>query len=191
MGECIDDFQRMGRYTVLICVLCELIVLLQAGNLMFMVFGGAPPTLIGCEDRNDTAWLHHHDLCELYQKQQCIPIIEYQFHSVNVEFTHLCSEGKRIKDSTSYQMIGYMVGAIVFGQVSDTFGRKWALLDSRQLFLANLLFVVLLFLAPTVAIYCFVFAALRWIIQAVQMTVEFIATFQQNIDHRIKGLFSK
>ncbi|CAJ0584739.1 unnamed protein product, partial [Mesorhabditis spiculigera] len=126
MQNCIDDFQKMGRYTVLICVLCEVNFEMRRSFLDSNIC--APPTLIGCRNRNDTGWLHPHHLCDLYHQGTCDPIVEYQFLSVNVEFAQLCGEGKRIKDSTSYQMIGYMVGALVFGQVSDTFGRKWPML---------------------------------------------------------------
>ncbi|CAJ0576975.1 unnamed protein product, partial [Mesorhabditis spiculigera] len=51
-------------------------------------------------------------------------------------------------------------------------------LDSRQLFLATLLFVVLLFLAPTVTVYCFVFSMLRWVVRGFQLAIERIAELQ-------------
>ncbi|KHN81187.1 Solute carrier family 22 member 6 [Toxocara canis] len=62
-----------------------------------------------------------------------------QFYSVNIEFGYVCDDTKYIKLSISYQMIGIIVGSILFGQLSDSFGRKWVsmLIKSLDLLMYN------------------------------------------------------
>ncbi|CAJ0939968.1 unnamed protein product, partial [Mesorhabditis belari] len=124
----IDDFLRLGRYSLLICIACELVVLMQAGNLLFMVFGGAPPKLIACQNDSSVIDLPEGILCEMYHNGTCDPRLEYSFNSVNVEFNYICGDSSSIKDSTSIQMIGYVIGTLIFGQISDHFGRKLPML---------------------------------------------------------------
>ncbi len=40
------------------------------------------------------------------------------------QFNMLCEDGKAVKNSITYQMVGVLIGAFVFGQISDMFGRK-------------------------------------------------------------------
>ena len=36
----LDDFYKLGRYTLLVCLLSEFIVLNQVGNQLYMVYAG-------------------------------------------------------------------------------------------------------------------------------------------------------
>jgi len=83
------------------------------------------PTLKGCGpfqfDEKQTA----NDRCELVKSRDtCQPQFESQFHSVNVEFGYFCDGAKLVKQSISIQMIGVMVGSVLFGHLSDRFGRR-------------------------------------------------------------------
>ena len=40
------------------------------------------------------------------------------------QWSYLCADGKTVKNSISIQMLGVLFGSIVFGQLSDSFGRK-------------------------------------------------------------------
>lgn len=72
------------------------------------------------------------------------PEFQYQFRSINVEvrnffgencqksiirkkkfqYNYFCNNSKLVKNSISVQMFGVLTGSIVFGQISDSFGRK-------------------------------------------------------------------
>ncbi|CAJ0935959.1 unnamed protein product, partial [Mesorhabditis belari] len=106
----------------------EIVMISECGNLLFMVFGGAAPTLQGCHGQNHTLLLSQEAICDLYHSGSCLPIVDHQFYSVNVEFELLCGDAGKVKDSTSYQMVGYLIGSLVWGQVSDVFGRRWPML---------------------------------------------------------------
>ncbi|CAJ0932791.1 unnamed protein product, partial [Mesorhabditis belari] len=123
VGKTLDDFILMGRYDLMAAIMIELVMLSQCGNLMFMVFAGAVPKVTGCIGGNTTG-LSPEEICQLYDAGECHPITEYQFLSANVEFGILCGDTKEIKDSTSSQMIGYLIGSLIWGQISDVFGRK-------------------------------------------------------------------
>ncbi|CAJ0566882.1 unnamed protein product, partial [Mesorhabditis spiculigera] len=113
----------------------ELVMISDCGNLLFMIFGGAVPKITGCTDigHNITANWSPTDFCEAYHGRKantpsCNPIIEPEFTSINVEFGLLCDDANGIKESTSVQMIGYVVGSLFWGQFSDMFGRKMTMM---------------------------------------------------------------
>ncbi|CAJ0567293.1 unnamed protein product, partial [Mesorhabditis spiculigera] len=109
----------------------SLIFLMQAGNFLFMAFGGEPPHIVGCDYRNGTKVMMAEEemVCREMRTGQCKPILDYSFNSINVEFDFLCPENaKVIKDSTSLQLLGNLIGALIFGPVSDRWGRKWTML---------------------------------------------------------------
>ncbi|CAJ0587622.1 unnamed protein product, partial [Mesorhabditis spiculigera] len=139
-------------------IMIELAMLSQCGNLMFMVFAGAVPSFTGCHNMNTTG-LSVDDLCTLYEAGECLPITEYQFYSANVEFGLLCSDTKELKDSTSYQMIGYLVGSLIWGQISDVFGRRRPMLVCL---LVNGILGLATCLVPTLGALTFVRTALAF-----------------------------
>jgi OCT family organic cation transporter-like MFS transporter 4/5 len=126
----LGDFVKLGKYTVLVGFLCEMMILCQLGNQLFMMFTGATPRLLGCGDY-DLSHLDDKEACHQLSfikasnlSDNCIPKFESQFDTVNMEWNYLCENAKDVKHSTSIQMIGVMIGSIVFGQFSDSYGRK-------------------------------------------------------------------
>lgn len=47
-----------------------------------------------------------------------------------IQFNYICEDAKKVKNTITVQTFGVLVGAAIFGQVSDTFGRRKALLIS-------------------------------------------------------------
>ncbi|CAJ0580435.1 unnamed protein product, partial [Mesorhabditis spiculigera] len=128
----IDDFMRFGRHSLLVAIMLEIVMISDCGNLLYMIFGGAVPTIEGCEEfpANVTAGWSQEKFCHAYHSRNefanttCSPIIKPEFFSVNVEFELLCDDTAHVKQSTSIQMIGYLVGSMFWGQISDLYGRK-------------------------------------------------------------------
>lgn len=92
------------------------------------MYAGAEPALISCGNHKfDPAWdskTRCGRLTELQNRTNCEAILVPQFSSVNYDWGYYCSKNKWVKQSVSIQMIGVIIGAIVFGQISDSFGRK-------------------------------------------------------------------
>ncbi|KAI6190560.1 MFS domain-containing protein [Aphelenchoides bicaudatus] len=128
----LDDFIVLGRYTFIICMLGEFLILNQLGNMFYMMYAGAEPALTACGPTTfDTAWdakTKCAKLAELQNRTNCEAILVPQFKSVNFDWGYYCANNKWVKQSVSIQMVGVIVGAIIFGQMSDSFGRKPALL---------------------------------------------------------------
>ncbi|XGW04689.1 hypothetical protein V3C99_015681 [Haemonchus contortus] len=129
----LDDYVVMGRYVVYICILAELMILPQVSSMFYMMYAGASPSLASCE-RNvvfDSS-LEEKEVCTLYEEigpGNCTsPSLRYQFRSVNVEWNYFCGSAKTIKNSISMQMIGVLIGSAMFGQISDSFGRRKSML---------------------------------------------------------------
>uniref|UniRef100_A0A0N5AIT4 MFS domain-containing protein n=1 Tax=Syphacia muris TaxID=451379 RepID=A0A0N5AIT4_9BILA len=146
----IDDFVELGWYTLFVSLTCELGILAQVYNVMFMVFAGASPKVVGCGDSvsNNTNWCSN--LAELRQQTNCTPKLNYQFYSVNIEFDRLCSDSIDVKNSISIQMLGVLLGASVTGQISDAIGRKPTMILCT---LAMILFGYLSLLANTLVVF--------------------------------------
>uniref|UniRef100_A0A914YNE7 Major facilitator superfamily (MFS) profile domain-containing protein n=1 Tax=Panagrolaimus superbus TaxID=310955 RepID=A0A914YNE7_9BILA len=130
----LGDFVKLGKYTVLVGFLCEMMILCQLGNQLFMMFSGATPKLIACGNYDlshfdDKEACHQLSLIKANNaSEDCLPQLDTQFDTVNMEWNYYCEGGKSVKHSTSVQMIGVMIGSIVFGQFSDSFGRKKAMI---------------------------------------------------------------
>ncbi|VDN04452.1 unnamed protein product [Thelazia callipaeda] len=126
----IDKFIGFNRYTLFLCLAFELVILSQAGNVIYLIFAAASPNLIGCGTTIFNETLSQYEACEQFEtmnrleNQSCAPILEYQFRSVAVEWNYFCSKTVKVKNSISFQMFGIMVGGIIFGQLSDLYGRK-------------------------------------------------------------------
>ena len=97
----LDDFFKLGRYTLLICLVSEFCILNQVGNMLYMMYAGnlkknfvcdflgvAPP-VVGCGEHNFSHILNQHDVCShllaLQQNDSCVPRLDAQFESVNYE----------------------------------------------------------------------------------------------------------
>ncbi|TKR86892.1 hypothetical protein L596_011393 [Steinernema carpocapsae] len=126
----LGDFQKLGWYILFLCVAHEFMTLLYLSNITFMVYAGYSPTIVGCGnavfegtevDRCEQLWnAKNHSSCEV--------VVDTQFESINCDFQLLCDEAILVKHSTSIQMVGVMIGSMIFGQLSDLYGRRRTLL---------------------------------------------------------------
>ncbi|WKY13567.1 hypothetical protein Q1695_004424 [Nippostrongylus brasiliensis] len=127
-----DDHVKMGRYVVMVCIVAELMILPEVSSMFYMMYAGASPSLSSCNNVAFDNSLEEKEVCTLYQemgRENCTtPALKYQFKSVNVEWNYFCESAKTIKNSISVQMIGVLIGSVVFGQLSDSFGRRKGLL---------------------------------------------------------------
>ncbi|CAB3398882.1 unnamed protein product [Caenorhabditis bovis] len=99
-----DDLLKMGRYSILVCIFVEIAMLSQLSNTMYMVYAACD----SCHPNN--------------------MVFERQFYGIIDEFNLHCEGVRFEKLGTSIQMIGLMAGCLVFGQLSDVYGRKMLLL---------------------------------------------------------------
>ncbi|CAI2350949.1 unnamed protein product [Caenorhabditis sp. 36 PRJEB53466] len=126
----LDDFITLRWYCMLVLVMAELTAFTATASSKIMVFAGANPNVVGC---GGTPLNGCHELAAFRnQSNQCIPELRYQFKSVQVEFNYICEDAKKVKNTITVQTFGILVGAAVFGQVSDNFGRRKALLVSAM-----------------------------------------------------------
>ncbi|VDK74634.1 unnamed protein product [Litomosoides sigmodontis] len=127
----IDGLIRLGYYTIFLCITAEFLILSQIGNMFYMIYAGAAPTIKSCGSYKFPPTMSSGDVCEqiyaLSKNETCVPELEYDFISMNVEFEYVCHNSKYVKHSISVQMIGAVVGSLIFGQISDLYGRKLAL----------------------------------------------------------------
>ncbi|KAI6211176.1 MFS domain-containing protein [Aphelenchoides besseyi] len=130
----LDDFIVLGRYTFILCILCEAMTLLQLGNMIYMIYGGAEPTIVSCGSYRFDESLDTKERCAILNQLhsnssaadevKCKPEFSAQFKSVNLEWGYYCAKNKLVKQSISIQMVGVIIGSAVFGQLSDRYGRK-------------------------------------------------------------------
>lgn len=125
----LGEFLQLGRYVGFVCLTYECLVISQVSNLIYMIYGGANANVVSCGDESFEN-MTHSERCAIYNNLNDTADCKYEadFHSVNYEFGYACSGTKTVKNSISLQMIGIMFGAIVFGQLSDTFGRRKTLI---------------------------------------------------------------
>ncbi|KAE9550392.1 hypothetical protein FO519_006410 [Halicephalobus sp. NKZ332] len=132
----IGDFIQLGRYSLLVALLYEFMTFSQVGGMLYMVFAGAAPALKSCGDHDLSSFIHTREACKELSSirsnttESCEVELGYQFASVNVEWNYYCENAHKVKHSISVQMIGLMVGAATFGHISDTYGRRVAMLIS-------------------------------------------------------------
>lgn len=122
----LDDYIQMGKYVLLVCLAAELLILPQVSSMFYMMYAGAAPRVISCDNIVFDSLLEGKEICfELDKMGNCShPEFQYQFRSINVEYNYFCNTSKLVKNSISVQMFGVLTGSIVFGQISDSFGRK-------------------------------------------------------------------
>lgn len=124
-----DDFVVLSRYACLVCLLSELMILCQLSNMLYMVYAGAAPSLVSCGSKVYTEAETVKQRCDYTTNTgigngTCTPELKAQFVSVNYEFGYFCGTTKLVKQSISVQMIGVIVGSIIFGHLSDSYGRR-------------------------------------------------------------------
>ncbi|VDM56794.1 unnamed protein product [Angiostrongylus costaricensis] len=142
----LDDYISMGRYVILVCVLAELMILPQVSSMYYMMYAGASPSLSACgDDLIFDPELDEKEVCRLYQQvalENCsASSLRYEFKSVNVEWNYICENASIIKNSISVQMIGVLTGSVVFGQLSDLYGRRKGMLGTMTGMAVSLLLV--------------------------------------------------
>lgn len=118
-----DDLLKMGRYSIFLCIFVEVAMLSQLSNTMLMVYAGAAPTIQSC---GNMTFSSNEEACANYAfcKDEDEIIFKRQFYGITEQFKLLCEDAKLEKLGTSIQMIGVMLGCLVFGQIGDMYGRK-------------------------------------------------------------------
>ncbi|EGT49444.1 hypothetical protein CAEBREN_20286 [Caenorhabditis brenneri] len=113
----------MGRYSIFLCIFVEIAMLSQLSNTMFMVYAGAAPIIKSC---GNVIFSSSEEACTNYNycRGEENITFERQFYGITEQFKLLCEDAKLEKLGTSIQMIGVMFGCVVFGQISDQYGRK-------------------------------------------------------------------
>ncbi|KHN73775.1 Organic cation transporter-like protein [Toxocara canis] len=126
----LDQFIPLGGYVIYICLIWEFILLVQLGNMLYMICAAATPTILGCGNVTFSGNLSNNDICIFLRSMNatCEPVVAEQFKSINAEFGYLCDDARYVKHSISIELAGAMIGALTFGQISDRFGRRMTLL---------------------------------------------------------------
>ncbi|TKR89266.1 hypothetical protein L596_013398 [Steinernema carpocapsae] len=124
----LEDYLKLGWYSLLICVMNEVMLVGVVGNIMYMVYAGSSPKILSCGS-HDLAHLASPKLAcshlkTLQSNSSCQVELSSEFGSVNKEWNYLCEGAISVKNSISIQMAGIMIGSILFGQMSDMYGRK-------------------------------------------------------------------
>ncbi|CAD6196740.1 unnamed protein product [Caenorhabditis auriculariae] len=126
----LDDIVRLRWYCALVLLMAELVAFTCLASVTLMVFAGASPTVSGCGNEVFTKSTICEELSVRRNLTGCVPKLDYQFKSLQVEFDYICDDAKKVKNTISVQMFGVLLGAAFFGQLSDLFGRRKALFFS-------------------------------------------------------------
>ncbi|PAV84156.1 hypothetical protein WR25_17161 [Diploscapter pachys] len=120
-----DDLMQIGKYSVLIMVFIEFVLLAAAGNMMMMVYAGAAPKSVSCEG-DDFVFKNVCSDSEISprifaEEENCTLTSQFYFESVN--WGYFCKDGEYVKRSISSQMFGMLIGTFLAGNLSDRYGR--------------------------------------------------------------------
>lgn len=114
-----------GTYQILLWALNAYGILALCGNMVFSTFGNIKPTSVSCTDSdelriwNDT----NNHTCNLMKACDNLSMT-YEFKSVIIDMRLVCEKDIYTMFNTVL-MIGVFAGSVLFGQLSDFFGRKW------------------------------------------------------------------
>ncbi|CAD5231345.1 unnamed protein product [Bursaphelenchus xylophilus] len=124
----LDDLFRLGKYAALVSITAEFLILLQLGNMFYMMYAGVEPGLVSCGPVNLQNFTHRKDRCEAFaqakDRYKCTPELNIQFNSVSSDWNYICADVRQVKRSISWQMLAIIPGAVIGGQLSDLYGRR-------------------------------------------------------------------
>jgi MFS family permease len=138
----VEKLLGCGRFQGLTFLCYQWLVFVQAWNTVFMVFGKAVPARwsFGNADGGNASFANANETkdtfsCEcLHTADGCRNFTwESDFYSIVPHWQLVCDRVKIVYFIMTVQMIGVFVGSPIFGQISDTFGRKWPLFGSAAM----------------------------------------------------------
>jgi OCT family organic cation transporter-like MFS transporter 4/5 len=133
----VEKLLGCGRFQGLTFLCYQWIVFVQAWNMVFMVFGKSMPTRWSFENENSNTTIYGNGTgnlfsCECLQSKNGCKNFTWSsdFYSIVPHWQLVCDRVKIIYFIMTIQMIGVFIGSPIFGQISDSFGRKWTLFGS-------------------------------------------------------------
>jgi OCT family organic cation transporter-like MFS transporter 4/5 len=130
-----------GKFQFLLYITCQWIVFAQAWNLVAIVFNKVQPTwtcldeVVSNGTQANESWYQSimNSSIDESEKQcaireQCTNLTySTGYYSIVAEWELVCDREHILYLIMTIQMAGVLVGAPIFGQVADSFGRKWSL----------------------------------------------------------------
>ncbi|CAM1154294.1 Uncharacterised protein g11158 [Pycnogonum litorale] len=130
-----DQVGHFGKVQKLYFVLIGVIQAYGALVLVHLVFAAEKPSHFTCIDGNGSV---HQSVCPSNDVSRCVNIIyPYEVNSssrtIIQEWNLVCSESFKVQLVQSLFMAGVLIGAPIFGQLSDSYGRMKCLMISMFL----------------------------------------------------------
>uniref|UniRef100_A0A7E4UY19 MFS domain-containing protein n=1 Tax=Panagrellus redivivus TaxID=6233 RepID=A0A7E4UY19_PANRE len=137
------DYLVFGRYSAFICMVHLFDVIQLSSTYTYSTFSNFLPEITSCGPltfQNGTTMSEKCALMTHSSHPTCEPTYDLVFGSMPSEFGYYCATEIDVKTALSIQMIALIGGAAAFGQFSDLYGRKKALvIGSSGTALFNLL----------------------------------------------------